>query len=727
MPKSNFIFEIYSEEIPAKMQTSAVVNFAKIAQEVLLKNGLIFNKEDLSTFISPQRLVLRICDLALNQTIKSPSKVGPRTDSDEKAIEGFIKAVGVKNKSELEIITDKESSFYFFKGSECEVEVVEIIKNSLPQIMQKMANSWPKLMRYDVEGSTTQIKWIRPVRNIMAIFNNQIVDFSYFGLQSNNITFLHFLLGQKIIVNSDSEYFEKLSQNFVEVNHNLRKEKIISQTQEICKKLNLKTIDDVESAKIFDEINAMCENPTAIIGEIDIRFMKLPREILILTLKLNQKFLCLEDEKGNLSDKFIFFSNAILDEKNISKIIKDNQKLVEARLSDAAFFIDEDAKIKMINRFDDLKKIIFHEKLGSLYEKFLRVDQMAKFLSVFVPKCDITLIEKAVKLSKVDLTTKTVAELPELQGVIGYYLAKKENIDEKIAQAIKEHYLPLGMNGESVKTPLGIAISIADKIDSIVGYFIINEKPSSTRDPFALRRAALSIIRIGFENNIAFPIRILVEKSFSAHNSKIIKKFLLQDEKNLVEIKKELVLEVVSFFVERLKSYLKDVENLRSDVINLVIDDYLANLEDHKTCDILYLAKKIRFIQEFLTNKKYSSLISLYKRLVNILAIEEKKDQKKYGERILTLGFKSDLKTDYEKKLYKIIKKIKTDYRKLVVKGDFVKAVEILLLLENPLKNFFDNVLINDKNKNAREDKLTILAKIRRLFHQITDFSKIDV
>ncbi len=721
---SNFILEILSEEIPAVMQKAAAENFTKIALEIFAKNNLALDQSQVKSFVTPRRLVLFISDLQIAQTIPPVRRVGPKINADKKAVAGFLKSVGLQNESELEQVENNGAICFLFEGKAQEVRTAEVIKNSLPQILQKMVSAWPKLMRFDVAGSVEQPRWIRPVRNILALFDSEIIPFEFAGLKSNNLTYGHFLKCRDAVkINSAADYKKTLQENFVMLDGAERKKKILEQVAKIKSDLNLVTIDDAEKSPLFDEITGLCEWPTALVASIDQKFMDLPDEVLILTLKLNQKYLCLRDAKENLAPKFIFISNAISDQNSEKKIIKDNEKLVHARLSDAQFFIAEDLKRSLISRLDSLKQVVLHAKLGSVYDKTRRLNHLTKFLSIFVPHCDLPLVERATDLCKIDLVTKTVAELPELQGRVGSFYAQKQGENKKIVAAIYEHYLPQGSGAELPKTSLGIALSIADKMDAIVGFFLADEKPTSSKDPYALRRAALGIIRIGFEYNIAFPIRILVEKSLSAYQVKLAKTLLKDKELKFEEAKKVLVEEIIRFFVERLKFYLKETELLRADIINEVIDQYLANLEIHKYCDILYLAKKIRFLDSFIKDEKNRNILELYKRSANILAIEEKKDGKKFHEKPVLLS----LKSKYETLLYKRIKEIRSDFKKLIIKGEFEAAFKLLHVLEAPLTHFFDHLIVNDADEHVRSNRLAILAKIRTLFAQVADLSKIEI
>lgn len=718
---SDFLLEIYSEEIPALMQLNAANNLEKITAEIFDKNKISIPKDKIKAFVSPRRLTLFLYNLKPTQKTPAIERLGPQISAPAKAIEGFMKSCMVSNADNLEQVTKGDKTYYLFKKEESTIDTIKIVEEILPQILQKISLTWPKIMRWDVEGSKKQPKWIRPVRNLACIYGDKKIDLEYFGLKSSDVTFGN-LHNKPLKITNASHYQEILEDNLVILDQGLRKQKIISQIRALTHKLKLKLIDNEESA-LFDEVTGLCEYPRGFLAKIDKEFLSLPKEILILALKQNQKYFCLEDDKGNLSEYFIFFSDKINDSADGNAIVKDNESVVRARLSDSKFFIDEDIKTPLANRLDDLRKIVFHEKLGSIYHKTKRVTQVSKFLPIFVPHCDLSLVEKAVILSKADLPTKAVAELPELQGKIGSYYALLQDENEEVASSIFEHYLPLGPNSALPQTPLGIVLSIADKIDSITGFFLADEKPTSSKDPYALRRAALGIIRIGFEYELTFPIRILVEKSLNAYPIKVLKELLKEKEGKFFDKKKAIVIEVVKFFVERLKSYLKDNENLRTDIVNAVIEEYLENLEEHRYCDILYIAKKVKFIDEFVKDKEHAKLIEFYKRAANILAIEEKKDQKSYFRKPSRLSYKNKFESD----LYKRIKQISKDYNKLILKGDFANAFKLLYVLELPIEQFFANVKINDEDSNVRENRLVLLAQIRALFNKVADFSQIDL
>jgi glycyl-tRNA synthetase beta chain len=712
---TDFVLEIFSEEIPARMQKNSAENFLKIAQEVLAKNNLNFDENLIKVFISPRRLVLILKNLNVEQIQNAQKKIGPKIGSEPRAIEGFLKSTGQNKLEDLQII----DGFYVFNKAELKIKTAEIITSSLPIILQKMQNSWQKLMRYDVDQNGNQAKWVRPIRGIVAIFGEEIIDFNFAFIQAKNFSFDK--QGNQIIINNAKDYEHILQKNNIIIDHNERKQKILQKINKITQENYLKLSDNFEKSNFLEELVGLCESPEVLIGEIDNKFLELPNEALILTLQSNQKYICCKDFDGKFSSKFLFVVDCEINENNVKKVIADNEKIMRARLADLEFFIDEDLKHNLSDYVVKLQKIIYHQKIGTIFEKVERLKEMAKFLSIFVPHCEIGLIERSVDLAKADLATKAVAELPELQGRFGSFYATKQLENHKIVEAIYEHYLPDGASSPTAKSPLGITLAIADKIDTLVGFFLVDEKPTSSKDPFALRRCALGIIRTSHQHNIAFPIRILVERSLKSYPPKLLKQYISNDKKDFFELKKKLIEEIVRFIVERLKVYLKEQEQVRQEVLNIVMNSYLESLESHKSVDILYLIKKIKFLDNFLSSDDNKKLIELYKRSTNILTIEEKKDGKKYRGRPSVLGFKSK----YEKLLYRRIKQISRDFHKFIIKAEFEKAFALLAVVETPLDHFFEHVVVNDVDNYARENRLVLLAMIRDLFDEVGDLSKI--
>lgn len=715
---AKFVLEIYSEEIPARMQEKALIDFSIIANEIFKKNNLLINESDINFFISNCRIVIIINNLEVSQLQSSIKKTGPKISADIKAIEGFLNANNLKTIDELTIVND----YYVYNKAESTIETAEILKISLPNIMQKMQNNWPKIMRYNLDKTMLQAKWVRPIRSIIALLDDKIINFNYAGINANNFTLNKYF--QKIVIDNAKNYEKILVvDNKIIFDQKLRKDKILNQAQKIAQDLQLKLPNNFENSRLLKEIVGLCENPTVLYGAIDNKFLDLPKEALNLTLEHHQKYICCNDLDHKFSNKFLFICDCEVNENNQQRIIADNEKIMRARLDDLEFFINKDLEIHLIEYVEKLKNIIFHEKIGSLFDKVQRFNEIAKFISVFVPHSEISLVDRASLLAKADLASKAVAELPELQGNFGSFYAKKQYENPKICDAIYEHYLPIGINSLTPKSPLGIVLALADKIDNIVSFFLIDEKPTSSKDPNALRRSALGIIRIVHDYNINLPIRIIVERSLKSFNPKLLKKYISSDKKQFFILKKNLIQEIVFFIVDRLKIYLKDQENIRLDVLNVSISSYMKNFDIHKNVDILFLIKKIKFINSFILNKSYSNLIELYKRSSNILTIEEKRDNIKYSGKPSMLGFKNK----FEKTLYNNIKNITKNFNKNIANAEFEEAVKLLANLEVPLNDFFANVVVNDVDRATRENRLIMLSLIRDLFNEIVDFSQLDL
>ena len=715
---SEFLIEIYSEEIPAKMQSKAAANFKQIFSEFFIKQNIKFNADHFKTFVSPKRLILFAPDLEEFQTIEATRKNGPKIDSDPKAIEGFLKSVGVASVNEL----SKNETNYYLDQKENKISTADILQKNLPTLLQKMSTSWPKTMKW--KSGQTQF-WVRPIRNILCIFNGKTISFEFAEIASNCLSRGSFLDNDNFEVSNFNQYKNYLSDAFIIFDGEERKKNILNKIKEICTEINCKPIEELDDNNpLLNEVVGLVEYPEVLLGKIDDEFMHLPAEILILTIKLNQKYFCLKNEKGDLMPYFIFVSNVRANEKAKEKIIADNGKVVKARLNDARFFIEEDLRIPLLMRLESLKNIIFHEKLGSVYDKSKRLETLCEFISIWVPYADLSLADDLAKLAKCDLNTKAVAEFTELQGIIGGHYARIQGYKPEIYEAISEHYLPLGPNSKLPKTSLGALLSIADKIDTICGLFLINEKPTSSKDPYALRRAVLGIIRILIDHQISLPLKIVIDKALNIYPSKSLKKIYLDKTSGKIkEMKQKLTLEIIDFFAERLKAFLKDNWNIKADIINEIFATDFPLMKNDKKCDLVLLANKAKFINDFVTNPSNSEVLALYKRAANIVAIEEKKDQSKYNESP-SAGL---LENKYEKLLYKKVKSITPEIRKLTKKNKYDEAFILLNDLQHPLAYFFDHVVVNVDKKNIRTNRLLILANIRDLFDEIFNFSKVEV
>lgn len=716
----HFILEIFSEELPPLCQENVALGFKKIIADELLQSQISSDELIIESYVSPKRLALLISNLKVVTIIPEQRRIGPKVSANEKSIKGFLRSNKIEDISQLKKITKKGEKYYVYDIEEQRVKTADLLKIILNKSLNKLPSLWPRLMKWNIENSHNNIQWARPVRNILCMIGNQIIDIEFAGLKSNDYTFYK-IYDQKLKIDDAKNYKELLKNKDIIVDHNERRLEIFSQIKTTLLKENL-TLIDQEGDKIFKEITGLCENPIILMGSIEESYMKIPDEILTLSLKSNQKYLCLKNIDGNLTSKFLFVAQCD-DNSNLKEIIAGNERVVNARLSDASFFINEDLKSSLEDKVPYLANIVFHYKLGSYYDKALRLNNLTKFLAIFIPHCEISLIERLCLLSKADLSTNAVSEFSDLQGKIGSYYALKSAEDDKIVAAIYEHYMPVSQNAELPKTSLGIALSIADKIDNIVGLFLAGEKPSSSRDPFGIRRAVIGIIRIGFFHNIAFPIKILIEKSLKSYPLKLTQHYFKDDDQLIYDDKHDLVHDIVIFFVERLKIYLRENDGLHPEIVNAVIDHYAANVDDHKYCDILFLAKKIRFLDKIIFGEDKLHIISLYKRVSRIVQIEEKKDNVKFSAKPSKIGFK----TKYEVILYKRVRQIYSKFTKLIFRSEFDEALQLITILEQPLNDFFDNVVINHEDAKIRENRLQLLSFVRDLFEKIYGLSKIDI
>jgi len=709
---AELLIEIYSEEIPARMQQKAMEDFRKIFVEFFTKQNIKFSETNLKIFITPRRLVLLTQNLDEQQVSPAIDKIGPKVDAPSQAIQGFLRSVGVSDVSGLEKVTRENGQYYFYKEPENKINTRQILEKNLPNLLQKMAGTWAKSM--DLIDLEKQSNWVRPIRNILAVFNNQVLNFEFANLKTNNQTFGHLLEGKKSLSAMNfTDYKKQLEENSVILDWLTRREIIVTGIN----KIDVNLVE--KNSKLIDEITGLVEYPQVLIGKIDNQFNNLPEEVLDLTIKLHQKAILFKNKE---SLNFIFVSNVKVGEVTTQKIISDNEKVVRARLSDAKFYIEEDLKTPFKDRAQLLRNITFHKKIGSLYHKVKRLEILNKLIVIWVPQARLSAAEKLAELAKNDLTTKTVAELPELQGIVGKYYARIQGESEEVSVAIAEQYLPTGQNSLLPKTPLGIVLAISDKIDTICSLFLANEKPTASKDPFALRRAALGIIKILFENKISLPLKIIIDKGINNFPDKSLK-VLYPNKSNseIKEIKRNLSVEIVQFFIERNKAYLKDQRSLRTDIVNQVFEEFCVD-KNSKKYNPFITSQKTIFINIFVANSSHLAIIELYKRAANIVAIEEKKDNKDYNGKVSIIS----LKDKYEKALYKKVRISVRLVKKALKNYSYEGAFNILSELELPIKEFFDNIEVNCDNKNLRLNRLLILSKVRNLFNQLCDFSKIE-
>ncbi|WP_040256568.1 glycine--tRNA ligase subunit beta [Rickettsia hoogstraalii] len=661
---SELLLELFSEEIPAFMQKNAEEGYLNIFTKIFEENE-IFGKVQL--FAGPRRITLHATHLPKVTLPKEEEIKGPSIEAPEVAINGFCKA---HNVSKLELSTKliNNQLYYFFIKKTEEREIKEI----LPEIIIEAINkySWAKSMFW----GDYKIKWIRPLRNILCIFDGEVLPLQFGHLTANNITYGHRLTdNKKLEVTGFEDYRNKLLENNVVLERTKREEIIKTGLLELANSQNLNIKED---ARLIEEVAGLSEFPVVLLGKIPQKFLELPKEVLISSMRTHQKYFCLFDKIGNFAQYFLFVSNGRF--ANAELVIKGNEKVLSARLSDALYFYKQDIAKTLESRLGKLEAVTFHAKLGNLREK---IDRIIKICKHIAPN-NKDLIT-AAKLCKSDLVSEMVGEFPDLQGIMGYYYAKHEGLNEEIAAAIRDHYKPQGLS-DNVPSGNAALLALADKLDSLVGLMIAGEAPTGSGDPYALRRQALGIIRIILENKLELNLNDLIIFSLKLYGNSA--------DKDLI----------TSFFEERAKFYFKNEYDIL--LINAVLD---LNFVDTKF--------KLEALKEFLIEDAGKQLLNAYKRASNIIG----------NQKITGLVDTSLFSTQPEKELFEVIQKISPQIIDSIADKDYKKALNLLSSLLVPITSFFDNVLVNDPDPKIAENRLLLLQDICDLFDKIAKFNRL--
>jgi len=691
----DLLLELFSEEIPARMQLDALDNLCTQLSRGLFNAGFRYPEKEqdwLTGFVTPRRLTSWIKNLPVVQTDISTELKGPKIDAPEAALQGFLKKNGLK----LEQLENR-NGIYFANIHQKGKPTAEILKSIIEEILAKFP--WPKQMRW----GDNKITWVRPLHSILCLFDNKIVPIEFGGIKAGNATYGHRFLSPKPITVKTAEKYESLLEKaHVLADRDKRKAEICKQAEALAAKHGLTVKRD---DGLLEEVTGLVEWPEVLLGNIDKQFMDLPPEVLSTSMRTHQKYFSLLDKSGKLAPHFLLVSN--IKAKNGGKaIIAGNERVLRARLSDAKFFFEQDLKKPLDEWVKGLSGVIFHEKLGTVADKVKRIGELAEKLAEFVPGADKAKVKRAAELCKADLVTGMVGEFAELQGIMGRYYAMAGKESPEVADAIRDHYKPQGPNDSVPNNPVSICIALADKLDSLKEMFAINEKPTGSKDPFALRRAALGVIRIVLENDIRMPLAKIilgddkrgVRVAFSLTNSP--------------SIGKDYVGELLAFLFDRLKVQLKS-QDIRHDVINAVI----AKDAD----DLVLLVNRAKALQDFLAKPEGANLLIAYRRAANILAAEEKKEKVVYKKVAEELQ-----ETPEEKELYQGISTTWPKIEKYIKEENFVAAMAELAKLRPSVDSFFDKVTVNSDNKEIRMNRLSLLVGLRQLMTEIADFSKIE-
>jgi glycyl-tRNA synthetase beta chain len=688
------VLELFSEEIPARMQPRARDDLKRLIADALGAAALSFDK--MAAYATPRRIALVVDGLPDAQPDISEEKRGPRTDAPEKAVQGFLRANGV-TLEECERRVAGKGEFWFAvveqKGRSTDVVLSEI----LPEVIRKFP--WQKSMRW---GDGT-LRWVRPLKRVLCVLDAETVPLDIDeNVPCGNVTSGHrFLSPEPFEVGFFDDYEKALQFNKVVLHAAHRRDLIEQQAQELVQKENLLVKRD---AGLLAEVAGLVEWPVVLLGKIDGEFMVLPDEVLSTSMRSHQKYFSVVFSDGKLAPFFIVVANIEAADGGAA-IVAGNERVLRARLSDAKFFWDQDRKKTLASRVPDLAQMVFHQKLGTIKDKVIRLTSLAAELVPWVPGADQDLVRQAATLCKADLTTGMVGEFAVLQGIIGRYYALAEDEAPEVADAIAEHYSPAGPDDNCPTKPDSVAVALADKTDTLVGFFGIDEKPTGSRDPFALRRAALGIIRIILENELRLSLTELFAQA-DRH---------FRDMSSVNLRSAELISsELLEFFADRLKVHLRG-KGLRHDLVAAVF-----SLGDED--DLVRLVARVEALQAFLQTEDGENLLAAYRRATNIVTIEEKKDGRSYAEAV-----KPDLLDQPEEKaLHAAVSAGASSATTKLSEENFTGAMEAMAVLRGPVDAFFDTVTVNCDDQGQRENRLNLLSGFRATLGKIADFSQVE-
>jgi glycyl-tRNA synthetase beta chain len=692
----DLLLELFSEEIPARMQRKAAENLKSLVTSALVEAGLPY--EGAKAFATPRRLALHVAGVPVGSASTREERKGPRVGAPDRAVEGFLRGAGLSSIEEATIQNDpKKGDFYVAVIEKPGRSAIDIIAAFMPGILRNFP--WPKSMRW----GTSSTRWVRPLHSIVATFGPEteepdVVPFEFDGIQSGRTTRGHrFLANTDFDVRRFDDYAVELEKHKVVLDADRRKNMILNDAKDRALALGLELVED---PGLLEEVAGLVEWPVVLTGSFDEDFLEIPDECIQLTIRVNQKCFVLKDPKtGRLANKLVLVSNIVAEDGG-KLIVAGNEKVIRARLSDARFFWDADLKSKLSDNLPKLDVVKFHEKLGSVGERVKRLVTLSGELAPIVG-ADNEKAKRAAELAKADLVSNMVFEFPELQGLMGRYYATAQGEDASVATAIEEHYKPQGPSDSVPTDPVAITVALAEKLDLLSGFWAIDEKPTGSKDPYALRRAALGVIRIVLENNLR--VRLGDAIQFSS-------KMQAADVSNPVALSADLL----SFFGDRLKVHLKD-EGARHDLIDAV---FALEGQD----DLLMVVKRVEALSAFISSDDGTNLLAGYKRAVNILKAEEKKDGTAITGKPLADHFRDQAEID----LAAAIDTARAEAADAVGNENFEGAMEALSKLRAPVDQFFDDILVNAEDPALRMNRLQLLAEIRDATHVVADFSKVS-
>ena len=686
---SEFFLELFSEEIPANLQKNARENLLQNFKDFFEKKNISFSKN--LSFSTPNRLLILFEGIKPEIKQKEEEIRGPKIDAPEKALDGFLRSNNFQKKDLYQKENDK-GTFYFVKKPPKTIKISELLNENIPSILDGI--SWKKSMKW----GDFQLYWARPLKSILAIFNNKNLLFKYHHLQSSNLTFVDKdFEDKKKSFNNFKLYIDYFKKSQIIIDQNKRKKFI---ELELLKKSKRKNLTIEISDKLLNEVTDLVNKPNILACKFDDKFLQIPKEILITTMQFHQKYFHTFDNKGNITTNFLVVAN---NKDNKGFIKSGNERVVNARLSDAQFFWEKNKSNNLVKQVSKLKLINYFKGLGTYFDKIQRMRKLGGMISdeLLISK---EKVEMSATICKVDLLSDIVGEFPELQGIMGSYFAEFQGFDKEISLAIREQYLPTGINSKTPKKLFSIALSLTDKLDTLVGFFGIDQKPTSSKDPFALRRLALGVIRLLLENKKEFKLKDLINYSSN-----------LYQEQGFDLSNKTLHKDLTNFLIERLKNYMK-AKNIRSDIIEASINSYGID-------NMVKAYNKALILNKLINQEIGQALLVSYKRASNILDHELKNQELELSNAVDPVLFKND----FEKNLYKKINDLRKYFTSINKDENYELSLSNLAESKSIIFEFFDNVIVNDEDKTIQKNRLELLQMLCKTFDSYLNFSTIEV
>ena len=686
---SEFFLELFSEEIPANLQKNARENLLQNFKDFFEKKNISFSKN--LSFSTPNRLLILFEGIKPEIKQKEEEIRGPKIDAPEKALDGFLRSNNFQKKDLYQKENDK-GTFYFVKKPPKTIKISELLNENIPSILDGI--SWKKSMKW----GDFQLYWARPLKSILAIFNNKNLLFKYHHLQSSNLTFVDKdFEDKKKSFNNFKLYIDYFKKSQIVIDQNKRKKFI---ELELLKKSKRKNLTIEISDKLLNEVTDLVNKPNILACKFDDKFLQIPKEILITTMQFHQKYFHTFDNKGNITNNFLVVAN---NKDNKGFIKSGNERVVNARLSDAQFFWEKNKSNNLVKQVSKLKLINYFKGLGTYFDKIQRMRKLGGMISdeLLISK---EKVEMSATICKVDLLSDIVGEFPELQGIMGSYFAEFQGFDKEISLAIREQYLPTGINSKTPKKLFSIALSLTDKLDTLVGFFGIDQKPTSSKDPFALRRLALGVIRLLLENKKEFKLKDLINYSSN-----------LYQEQGFDLSNKTLHKDLTNFLMERLKNYMK-AKNIRSDIIEASINSYGID-------NMVKAYNKALILNKLINQEIGQALLVSYKRASNILDHELKNQELELSNAVDPVLFKND----FEKNLYKKINDLRKYFISINKDENYELSLSNLAESKSIIFEFFDNVIVNDEDKTIQKNRLELLQMLCKTFDNYLNFSTIEI